>query len=625
MVLAGAAQGLDRDSVLAMGEELSTVGPGLLRAGTVGRALERRAVALLEPAAAWLRERGGVGTAYEVLLDRYVKTIRKRRGSYFTSPMVAREVLTRVFGDGANGAVRVLLDPAMGAGRFLLEALAFVPATTLYGMDTDPLAVWIARVSLALVTGSTEGLKDRLRVGDALAPGALDGFQADVVVGNPPWLAHAGRQAVPLSDVVRRSYRARFRAFAGFPTTHGMFIELCARLLGPGGRLGLLVPTQVADLKGYGPTRAALTARARVIEPLQELGFGDFPGVIEPVLILLARHDPAAEASEAPWRITERQRCWNGQAPAVVVSDPVRSLFARLNELPKFSPETFGEAGFQTAASLARTHVRDWPSSDPRFVVALRQGRDVEAFYVGPPSQALWPDSEALARAGTRLRPLEVYARVSVVIRQTARYPIAAVHDPPLAFRNSLLAGFTDDPYVLVALLNSTLLRAMHLVAQRDGRQVVFPQVKVAHLRALPAPPVGVDLTSLRELARAATQVQRVRWEAIRAFGACPRGLFAPEGEDIPARPTMLARMSRVNREQLEERYEATLAVVRNAWRQYRALLRAIDDRVFALYELTEQERSWMEGWGVHPTFVCNGSFGQVGRVGVLQGTDRDR
>jgi hypothetical protein len=37
--------------------------------------------------------------------------------------------------------------------------------------------------------------------------------------------------------------------------------------------------------------------------------------------------------------------------------------------------------------------------------------------------------------------------------------------------------------------LNSQLYRAIHLARQRDARQAAFPQVKIAHLRALPCPP----------------------------------------------------------------------------------------------------------------------------------------
>src|SRR5690606_36987029 len=83
---------------------------------------------------------------------------------------------------------------------------------------------------------------------------------------------------------------------------------------------------------------------------------------------------------------------------------------------------------------------------------------------------------------------------------QTARYPIAAISDG-LAFRNSLLAGYDNEQWrapALVALLNSTLVRWLHYARFRDARQPVLPQVKVAHLRAIPAPVVIGDATQTR-------------------------------------------------------------------------------------------------------------------------------
>jgi hypothetical protein len=592
-VAVGAWRGISRDEVLALGDALAPQGPGVLAAGTLSPALEREALAVLAPGV--LREPGALGDVYEALLAARATGARKQRGSYFTPPPVARRLVARVLSDGvARGEGAVVLDPAMGAGRFLLEALAHVPVTALHGLDSDPVAVWVARLSVALASGETRGLAARLRVGDALAPGALAGLRAHAVLGNPPWLAHAGRQSVPLPPSVRQDYRARFRAFAGFPTTHGMFIELAANALAPEGRLGLLVPTQVADLAGYGPTRAALTAVARIEGPLEELGFGQFEGVTEPTVVLLARRDEGAVASDAPWPLAER----DGRRSAAVLSTRTRGALARLADLPRFAPETFGEAGFQTAAALARTHLGDWPATEPRFTVPLREGRDVTPFRAGGPSRALDPDPAALARAGTRLRPPEAWARVAVVIRQTARYPIAAVHDPPYAFRNSLLAGYTDHPHALCALLNSTLLRALHLAAQRDGRQAVFPQLKIAHLRALPAPPPGRSLGQLEEFARTAAAAQQARWEAEQAFRArvgegVPRGLFAPEGEGVPARPEMVVRVRA--RGDVGCAYDEALAAVRAAWGAYRRAVGAIDDAVFALYEVDGAARAELE------------------------------
>jgi hypothetical protein len=97
---------------------------------------------------------------------------------------------------------------------------------------------------------------------------------------------------------------------------------------------------------------------------------------------------------------------------------------------------------------------------------------------------------------------------VRLLIRQTARFPIVAPASGE-AFRNSVLAGFESDqvPWpLLLAFLNSTLVRWFHYQRHRDARQGM-PQLKISHLRALPLPPVltsalGAELDALgRQLA----------------------------------------------------------------------------------------------------------------------------
>jgi hypothetical protein len=120
----------------------------------------------------------------------------------------------------------------------------------------------------------------------------------------------------------------------------------------------------------------------------------------------------------------------------------------------------------------------------------------VSEFSEGPPRLYLCVEPEELVRARCRVRREQDYQAARFVVRQTAKVPIAALHSG-LPFRNSLLAGLEVEGFsaeLLVALLNSALYRALHLSTRRDARQAAFPQVKLAHLRALPRPPVDAAL-----------------------------------------------------------------------------------------------------------------------------------
>jgi hypothetical protein len=312
----------------------------------------------------------------------------------------------------------------------------------------------------------------------------------DAVLGNPPWVAYVGRAAQPLAGDVAAYYAATNPAFKRYRTLHGLFVYRSAQLLRAGGRLGLLLPTSVADLDGYGPTRAAHDALCSADAELPDWENDAFDGVFQPCMALLStrgatRHAPAAAA--APWPLRND-----------ALGPTEHRLLARLERLPRLPRELFGERGFQTTeddqAHLARTGRSVAPHT-----VALREGADVGEFRALPPQLFAAP-----AAFGARLRPAADWHAVKLLIRQTARFPLVAFSDGA-AFRNSVLAGFESPEFpaaLLLGVLNSSLIRWLHFSRQRDARQGM-PQLKVGHLRALPAPPgAGASRIALERLAR---------------------------------------------------------------------------------------------------------------------------
>jgi len=442
-------------------------------------------------------------------------------------------------------------DPAMGAGAFLVEACrqlgdALVrswsahglPSTVshdddrtfaarrlvarhcLHGVDQDEHAVTLARRSLWLeVRGESDPdafLTRSLCVGDALVGAvhgrdvaaresaevaareatrqgeravrcfhweltwpevfAAGGFAA--MLGNPPWVSYAGRAAQPLTEARRRWYDATFAAFARYKNLQGLFVERAASLLRPGGRLGLVLPSSMAELAGYGPTRAAHDRYAVCDDELPDLGEDGFLGVFQPSMVLRSTARPVALATgdSAPWPIERPD-----------VDDEARTLLAKLTR-PPLPPETFGERGLHTFGDDV-AHLQSTP--DAVHTVPLRVGGDISAFRRGAPST--FADAQWFA---ARIRGEAAWRAVDVLIRQTARVPIAVAGDG-VGFRNSLLAGFASAQYptgFLVAYLNASPVRWWHYYSHRDAR-LGMPQVKIGHLRTLPAPPAALVAT----------------------------------------------------------------------------------------------------------------------------------
>lgn len=426
---------------------------------------------------------------------------KKATGSFYTPRAITERVVKAAMAPLARDLSLRACDPACGGAAFLLEVARQLASNghphrriveeCLYGVDVSPLAIAVAEAALLAWApeADVDLLSKHLLEGDAVRELVWPLPEFDLVIGNPPWLAYAGRAAQPLAPEVRKRYVENFACFRGYPTLHGVFVEQAARLA-PNGVVALVLPSPVADLAGYSAVRRVLAETHTPDEPLIEFGQDAFSGVTQPSFALVARPGKDERGGDREWQLVERQRA-RVEASELAIPESL----ARIAALPSFPRELFGEMGFQSAGDVARTLFLRAEQPDALHSVPLLEGRDIQEFHEGPPRLFLNPDRARLAEARTRLRDRDGYRRVRFVTRQTAKFPIAALHSG-LPFRNTLLAGFEVEgfsPELVVALLNSTLYRALHVGFRRDARQAAFPQVKIAHLRALPRPPHDPD------------------------------------------------------------------------------------------------------------------------------------
>lgn len=437
----------------------------------------------------------GFGAVYESLLD---GSVRRRAGAHHTEPFLARDVIARTLDPLVerlgSGETLTCCDPAMGSGVFLAEVRSrFGDRVQLYGVDRDPIAVALAKLALFAASDGSDvdahAIDRQLTAADfTLAADAqrsrIDGTPLDLarvfpevaarggfdaIVGNPPWVAFAGRAAQRIAPELASYYRESTRAFAKYTTLHGVFVERAAAALRPGGRLGLVVPTSMADLAGYAPARAGHDQFAEADLDLPDYGADAFEGVFQPAMAIVstARAVPI-EPVPGEWPL--RSDFCEGETLAFV---------ARLRALPVLPESAFGERGFQTSGR-DRSLLARAPAG--RRVEALRCGADVTPFRREAASYYVDP-----AELGGRIATRERYLAVDLLIRQTARFPIACFADGE-RFRNSVLAGFASAELprgFLLAWLNASAIRFYHYARFRDARQGM-PQVKIQHLRSVP-------------------------------------------------------------------------------------------------------------------------------------------
>jgi methylase of polypeptide subunit release factors len=381
-----------------------------------------------------------------------------------------------------------LLDPACGAGALLLGAIewaaterpSWLPYWLNGGMTGWDLDADCARACNEVLAAAANELGMTTNGPAVRGDGLAASGEYDVVLANPPWVSYSGRHANALPPERRAELAAKFPAFAGWPALHAAFAEQCARLTREGGgRLGLILPMQMADLAGYGAARRAITSRF-TLEHAIELGEAHFSGVTEPAGLFVFG---AGIGTDRPWLPNEDA-----------------SLIARVRRFSPLPADSFGDVGVHSGNAAQLIVAREGEGSP------LRVGRDIEPFRLAPPSHVLL-DVELPEGCYARVADEDRYRKAAIVLRQTASRPIAAKHEPWAYFRNSVLACYGapgHDVDYLIGVLNSDIVARIHRAMFRDARQRSFPQLKISHLRALPIP--GTDVGELYERVAAASR-----------------------------------------------------------------------------------------------------------------------
>lgn len=389
----------------------------------------------------------------------------------------------------------------------------------LFGVDLDPIAIEVTRMSIwALISDPALPLAQfhpQLRVMDAVScervneekrgargvasvdlmltpeqnwralfPDVFAQGGFDVIIGNPPWLSYSGRGAHPIADGRKAALAHHFRVFKGWLALHALFIELGTRILAPHGRVMLILPAQVADLKKYSPVRHLLRAELNLEEPAPYFGESAFHGVTQPCFAMIGTKRGIAldwtETSSEPIKLS---------IPHLNLSSIDLRLKGLLEQNPRPPASTFGDRGVNTG-SHGRILIIDQAEGQS---VPIREGKDLNAFRLSAPKKWIRSECPHPEGAGSiRIPALDRFLETPILLRQTAAHPIAALHIEPTYFRNSLLAcrGLEGIPHlVTVAWLNSSIIAWYHVVRLREATQRSFPQLKIGHLRDLPLPP----------------------------------------------------------------------------------------------------------------------------------------
>lgn len=215
-----------------------------------------------------------LGEAFQALIG---PRLRGDKGQFFT-PKSLVKAMVRIIAPQPHESV---LDPACGTGGFLGEAhvyqreLADKVTGRLIGIEKD---TDLARLATALLHVGTGGRCELLNA-NSLDPaevtpaGLASDFRFDVVLTNPPFGSR-----IPIQDkAILKNYELAHGwishseqkwtmtpAVLNGQDPQILFIELCVKLLRPGGRMGIVLPEGVFGNKQEGFVWAWLRKQGRI-------------------------------------------------------------------------------------------------------------------------------------------------------------------------------------------------------------------------------------------------------------------------------------------------------------------------------------------------------------------------
>ena len=455
-----------------------------------------------------------LGMLYESLLERddpaSPKQTRRRKSGIFYTPERITKFLVRAAIDACEISNDLsALDPACGCGAFLIAAYRelrgkfpkvdprIIASEWLYGIDTDPVAVHVARLSLYIEAGLDERhwpwLESRIMTGDALCECPGQEVKFSVVVGNPPY--RSVKRGIP--DEFQKFLMAEYKTARGQWDIAAPFVELILNdLLDPGGACGLILPNPIFLAENYRPVRDLILENDLVAFGPAGRAFHD-PGV-EASLLVARKGKPGRNASVIEARV-EGEIKSERTIPIPLIKRLPGEILSHLAEEDFLEPVLdardsgklirLGESvEFTRGLELGKRDSRivDFNLSTSEPTCPLLTGDSVEPysakirrkFILNPdplPSRLL--KNSALWEGDSQL-----------LVRRVADRPIAAVCSPPsLALNTLYILRGEFDPHAVCALINSRLFR--NLFAQLFGfDDSLFPYLRVSQLSQMPIP-----------------------------------------------------------------------------------------------------------------------------------------
>jgi len=467
------------------------------------------------------------GVLYEFLVDEAgssAKQGRRRRGGIFYTPQhITKYLVSSSFGyyRSKDDSAPRIIDPACGCGAFLIEAYRQLTEalpglssreileSCIHGIDSDPDAVHIARLSLWLESGCDEKvwpiLKKNIQTGDSLREflETPEENQFDIVIGNPPY--RNVKRGIP--SATKEFLKTHYETVHGQWDISAPFIELGLRhLLTADGILAYIIPSPIFSAENY------IRVRQIVMEyDLLEFGpagkaFSD-PGVEAGLLLVRRGLSTGKRVRSIGVGKKGGEILETGKISKPLINRLPNIIFSHRADGKFLTPILDGMDTGRLCRLSDRVKIArglETGKSDERIVAAgsrgskgfrkLLTGEGVSEFRLG--AKYLF---NLHRRRRENLKSEELWSGDSqLLVRRVAPYPIAAVSSPPMLALNTLyiLYGEGFNRHSLCALINSEMFRRIfvQLFAFDDS---LFPYLRISQLNFMPIPPSALNDAAL--------------------------------------------------------------------------------------------------------------------------------
>lgn len=218
----------------------------------------------------------------EIYENNLVIEYKKANGIFYTCDSLTDYIINKCLElyDKENITI---LDPACGAGNFLLSANKYIDQYKLYGVDIDDNAIKLCRSQLP---------NANIKCGNSIIgfdwenefKSILDEGGFDIIIGNPPYIRAGG------FTKLKKYLSNNYQAYHGNADIYVYFIERALSLLKPNGLLFFITSNKwLLSQYGY-PLRKLLLKHITIIEIYKSLNRRYFPNVnVDLMMFLLCK------------------------------------------------------------------------------------------------------------------------------------------------------------------------------------------------------------------------------------------------------------------------------------------------------------------------------------------------